>query len=401
MSGRPLEGTLVVSLDQAVAAPFTASRLADAGARVIKIERPGGDFAREYDSVAQGQSSYFVWLNRGKQSVELDIKDPADAALLHRMIARADVFIQNLAPGAAARAGFGSDDLRRRHPRLITCDITGYGEDGPSRGMKAYDLLVQAESGLAAVTGGPEAPGRVGVSVCDIAAGLYALAGILEALVERARTGRGRGVKVSLFDAMADWMTVPLLVQEHTGRPPARAGLHHPGLAPYGAYETGAGGPVVISIQNQREWRRFCDQVLGKAELADRPDFATPESRTHNRRLLDVEIDRVFGGLDRDAVIARLRAAKIAYGALNSVADLSRHPALRRAGQAIPGGDIELVATPIRLTSNGSGDEDAAFAPVPALGADSDAIRAEFAAGGAEDALPDKDPQPPLREAGE
>ncbi len=382
---RPLDGILVVSIDQAVAAPFAASRLADAGARVIKVERPGGDFARAYDSAAQGESAYFVWLNRGKESVVLDIKDPADSALLQRMIARADVFIQNLAPGAAARAGFGSDALRARHPRLITCDISGYGEDGPYAGMKAYDLLVQAESGLAGITGGPEAPGRVGVSVCDIGAGLYALAGILEALFERTRTGRGKGVQVSLFDAMADWMTVPLIHQELAGKAPERLGLHHPVLAPYGAYETGSGGAqggmVVIAIQNHREWESFCDQVLGLPELANRPEFADPESRVRNRRLLDAEIDAVFGARPRDQVIALLERANIAYGAVNSVEDLGRHPQLRRARQETPAGPLDLVASPIRLGGEGSGrEEEPAFGPVPSLGAHTEAIRAEFAA---------------------
>lgn len=274
-----LDGILVVSLDQAVAAPFTTSRLADAGARVIKVERPGGDFARGYDTVADGLSAYFVWLNRGKESISLDIKEPQDAALLERMIASADVFVQNLAPGAAARAGFGSEALRERYPSIITCDITGYGDDGPFRDMKAYDLLIQAETGLASVTGTPEAPGRVGVSICDIAAGMYALIGILEALHERERTGRGKSVKISLFDAMAEWMAVPLMYQEMTGTAPARIGMHHPSIAPYGTYSASDGGEVVVAIQNEREWRNFCETVLEKPELADDLRFAGNEAR--------------------------------------------------------------------------------------------------------------------------
>ncbi len=257
----PLDNILVVALEQAVAAPYCTAKFADAGARVIKIERPEGDFARRYDKYVKGLATYFVWLNRGKESIVLDIKAADDAALLHRILAKADVFIQNLAPGAAARAGFGAESLRAHYPRLVTCDISGYGEDGPYRDMKAYDLLVQAESGLASVTGGPEGPGRVGVSVCDIATGLAAYSAILEALYERERTGRGSGVALSLFDVMADWMSVPLLQYLHSGTAPARVGMNHPSIAPYGAYPT-QGEPIVISIQNEREWRAFCEGVL-------------------------------------------------------------------------------------------------------------------------------------------
>ncbi|MDJ0951982.1 MAG: CaiB/BaiF CoA-transferase family protein [Alphaproteobacteria bacterium] len=370
----PLDGLLVVSIDQAVAAPYAASRLADAGARVIKVERPGGDFARRYDTVANGQSAYFVWLNRGKESIELDIKDAGDAALLERMIARADVFVQNLAPGAAARAGFGSDELRRRHPRLITCDISGYGEDGPYRDMKAYDLLVQAETGLSSITGSPESPGRVGVSVCDIAAGMYGLIGILEALHERARTGRGKGVQVSLFDSLADWMAVPFLYQEWRGAPPPRVGLNHPSIAPYGRYAAGDGGEVVVSIQNEREWRSFCATVLQQAELADDPRFADNEARVRNRPELDREIAAVFGALSRPQVIERLRAGRIAYGNLNAVADLAAHPQFRRGQSPTEAGDIELPASPIQFDGTRQ-----AFRPVPALNQHGDALRREFA----------------------
>ena len=234
----PLSGVLVVALEQAVAAPYASSRLADAGARVIKIERPEGDFARGYDRAAKGEASYFVWLNRGKESLVLDIKDPADKALLERIVAKADVFIQNLAPGAAARAGLGSADLRRKHPQLITCDISGYGDDNPYRDMRAYDMLVQAESGLAAVTGGVDEPARVGVSVCDVGAGMYAHAAILEALIARGRTGEGEAIQVSLFDAMADWMTVPLLHSDYAGKAPTRVGLRHPSITPYESFPT-------------------------------------------------------------------------------------------------------------------------------------------------------------------
>ncbi len=375
----PLDGVLVVSLDQAVAAPFAVSRLADAGARVIKVERPGGDFAREYDTVAAGQSAYFVWLNRGKESVVLDIKDPEDSALLHRMIARADVFLQNLSPGAAKRAGFGAAALRQRHPRLITCDITGYGDDGPYRNMKAYDLLVQAETGLASITGNPDGPGRVGVSVCDIAAGLYALSGILEALYERERTGRGKGVEVSLFDAMADWMTVPLIYQEQTGAPPPRAGLNHPSIAPYGAYTLADGRQIVISIQSQREWRWFCETVLERPELADTDVYADNEVRVRNRTALDREITPVFAALPQAELVDRLQRGRIAYGFVNSVADLAQHEQLRRATQETPAGPLALVASPIRI-----GGKDSTFGRVPALGEHTEAIRREFAATPAE-----------------
>ncbi len=371
MSGS-LRDTLVVAIDQAVAAPYCTSRLADAGARVIKIERQGGDFARHYDSVAGGLSAYFVWLNRGKESIVLDLKKAEDAALLHRMVAKADVFVQNLIPGAAARAGFGAEELRRRHPRLVTCDISGYGEDGPYAEMKAYDLLIQAETGLASVTGRPEGPGRVGVSVVDIAAGMYAYMGILEALLERALTGRGKSVKVSLFDAMADWMTVPLLYQEHTGKPPPRVGIAHPSVQPYGLYDC-ADGQIVIAVQNDREWSRFCRHVIGDATLADDPRFAANEARVKNVEALNAVIEGVFGKSPRAAVTGSLRKADIAFGALNSVADLARHPQLRRVAQPTERGTLLLVASPIRM-----GETPEGFRPVPRLDAQGPALRKEF-----------------------
>lgn len=375
MAEGALDGILVVALEQAVAAPYASSRLADAGARVIKIERPDGDFARGYDRVAQGQSAYFVWLNRGKESLALDIKDSGDAALLHRILAKADVFIQNLAPGAAARAGFDSAELRRSHPQLITCDISGYGEDGPYRDMKAYDLLVQAESGLAAVTGTPDAPGRVGVSVCDVACGMAAHAAILEALYNRERTGQSRSIKASLFAGMADWMNVPFLHEYYGGRAPERVGLHHPSIAPYGAYETGDGKQVVIAIQNQREWRRLCADVLEQPDLAEHPDFHDNVARVENRPALDALIDAVFGSLSRDEVVARLRDARIAYGAVNSVADLAVHPQLRRVRIDTPNGEVELIAPPAEIAG-----QPTKLRPVPACDEQSAAIREEFAA---------------------
>ncbi|MBM3566072.1 MAG: CoA transferase, partial [Alphaproteobacteria bacterium] len=285
-----LDGILVVALEQAVAAPYASSRLADQGARVIKIERPEGDFARGYDRAAKGQSSYFVWLNRGKESLVLDIKADADRALLGRILARADVFIQNLAPGAAARAGFGSEDLRRAFPRLIACDISGYGEDNSYRDMRAYDLLVQAESGLASVTGGPGEPARVGVSVCDIAAGMYAHAAILEALIRRGQTGEGDIIKVSLFDGMADWMAVPLLHHDYGGGAPERVGLRHPSIMPYESFATADGGRILISIQNEREWARFAERILGHPEWARAGPYGDNVSRVGNRDKLLPEI---------------------------------------------------------------------------------------------------------------
>ncbi len=369
-----LDGLLVVSLEQAVAAPYCSSRLADAGARVIKIERAEGDFARGYDAAVNGLASYFVWLNRGKQSLVADIKRPEDAALLHRILAQADVFIQNLAPGAAERAGFGSDALRARHERLITVDISGYGEGHAYADMKAYDLLVQAESGLASITGHPAGPGRVGVSVCDIACGMAAQSGILEALIERGRTGRGRGLKVSLFDGMADWMNVPLLYFEGTGRAPSRVGLAHPSITPYGAFDTADGSSVLISIQNEREWQLFCTHFLLEPDLPRRPGYGTNTIRTANRPEVDGHVARVFAGLTRDEAAARLRAGGTAFGFVNGLEQLAHHPALRRVVVGTPNGPASVIAPPV-IDSSGA----RAFGPVPAVGEHSEAIRAEFA----------------------
>tara|TARA_B110000285_G_scaffold135225_1_gene151549 strand:- start:714 stop:1844 length:1131 start_codon:yes stop_codon:yes gene_type:complete len=371
--GLALEGVLVVALEQAVAAPFCTSRLADAGARVIKVERPEGDFARSYDDVADGESAYFVWVNRGKESICLNIKDSRDADLLRRILCEADVFIQNFAPGAAARAGFDADELRQANPRLITVDITGYGASGPYRDMKAYDLLVQCESGLASITGAPDQPGRVGVSVCDIACGMYAHAGILEALIERQRTGLGKGLSVSLFDALADWMTVPLLHQQYTGTAPARMGLNHPSIAPYGAYTCKGGVQLVIAIQNEREWMRFCDDVLELQTLAEDAQYRTNIARCMNRAALDDKINSVFSNLTPQELERRLLQAKIAFGAVNSVADLVQHPQLRRTSVVTPSGSVELVAPPVKISG-----EQHPLRPVPGLGEHTDAIRREY-----------------------
>jgi crotonobetainyl-CoA:carnitine CoA-transferase CaiB-like acyl-CoA transferase len=376
MPSQPLKGLLVVSMEQAVAAPYCASRLADAGARVIKIERAEGDFARAYDAVAKGQSSYFVWLNRGKESLCLDIKAPEDKALLETLIGRADVFIQNLAPGAMARAGFGSAALRAKHPRLITVDISGYGEEGEYASMKAYDLLVQAESGLAHVTGRAEGPGRVGVSACDIACGMHSYAAVLEALIERGITGSGKGIAVSLFDGMADWMSVPLLQYEGTGKNPPRIGLAHPSICPYGAFETKDGQLVLIAIQNEREWASFSEHFMDEAGLPQRDGFRSNNERVANRPMVDAHIGTVFAGLTREECAAKLRRANTAYGFVNDCEGLRTHPALRRVVVETPKGPVAIGAPPAVLS-----DGPRVLGPVPAIGQHSAAIRAEFGAG--------------------
>ncbi|MGI9310258.1 MAG: CaiB/BaiF CoA transferase family protein [bacterium] len=378
---RPLDGLLVVAVEQAVAAPLCTARLREGGARVIKIERPGGDFARNYDAVAGGDSSYFLWLNHGKESLELNLKDAADAALLHRIVARADVLVQNLAPGALRRAGFDSAQLRARHPRLITCDISGYGDDDAGEAMKAYDFLVQGESGLIGVSGGADQVGRIGVSICDIGAGMAAHAGILEALLRRAVNGRGGGVEMSLFAVAAEWMCVPLLHHDCAGRAPPRARLHHPSIAPYGGYRCADGETVLIAIQNEREWQRFCAHVLQRADAASQYAFNSNNARVANRVALDAIINEVVGALHRADFIARLRRADIAYGALNSVADLSAHPALRRtAARASSGAVIELPAPPIAHSNDAPADDRGREIPeVPHVGAHNAAIRHEFA----------------------
>ena len=370
----PLSGKLVVALEQAVAAPFCSSRLADAGARVIKIERKGaGDFARAYDTAANGESAYFTWLNRGKESVALDIKADEDREILLRMLENADVFIQNLLPGALAKLGLDSASLRESFPRLVTCDITGYGEDGPMRNAKAYDLLVQCESGLASVTGTPDGPGRVGVSVCDIATGMTAHDGICEALVGRDRTGKGSGVSVAMFDVMADWMSVPLLYHDYLGKPTPRVGLNHTVICPYGAYECKDGQLVVITVQHNGEWQRFCEHILGDAALATDPRFHDNTSRIENKPALEVLIKAVFASHDRAEMLKRLDAAGIASGAVNDVATLSGHPQLDRSVIRTPSGEINVPTPPIRRSLG-----ETALGPCPAFDAQGKALRAEF-----------------------
>ncbi len=371
---RPLEGLLVLSLEQAVAAPYCSSRLADAGARVIKIERPEGDFARYYDRAVGGLSSYFVWLNRGKQSLVVDIKAAEDAALLHQILKRADVFIQNLAPGAAERAGFGAAMLRQRHPRLITMDISGYGDTPSYAEMKAYDLLVQAESGLASITGHPAGPGRVGVSIVDVGCGMSAHAGILEALIERGITGQGKQLSTSLFAATADWMTVPLLYAEGTGKAPERLGLSHPTVCPYGAYALRDGALVLISVQNEREWAQFCADFLEQPALPQAPGFESNVARVANRSAVDALIADRFATMDRGEARRRLLGANTAFGFVNDIAALAQHPALHRVEVGTPNGPAWLAAPPVRSTPG-----DRWLGPVPSIGEHSAAIRAEFA----------------------
>ncbi|MEM7142742.1 MAG: CaiB/BaiF CoA-transferase family protein, partial [Actinomycetota bacterium] len=325
---KPLDGILVVAVEQAVAAPLATARLADAGARVIKIERVEGDFARGYDTAAGGDASYFGWTNHGKESAVLDIKDADDAALLERMITAADVFVQNLAPGALARAGLDPTELRERHHQLITCDISGYGDDPAVADKKAYDLLVQAESGIVGISGGPGALGRVGVSICDIGAAITAHAAILEALILRSTTGRGSPVHVSLFDVAAEWMSVPF-VQHADGIGPARVGLRHPTIAPYGAYATADGHLTLISVQNEREWHRLAADALGRTDLADDPRFASNTDRVANRPALEAELDDAIGRLTRADLHARLGRADLAHGSVSSLDDLATHVALR------------------------------------------------------------------------
>ncbi len=374
----PLEGLLVVAIEQAAAAPYASSRLADAGARVIKIERPEGDFARGDDNAVEGDSTYFVWLNRGKESIVLDFTKPDDAALLQRLIGQADVLIQNLGPGAAKRAGFGWEDMRALYPRLITCDITGYGEEGPYANMRAYDLLVQAESGIASVTGTPDAPGRIGISACDIGTGMYAHAAILEAIVARERTGEGSAIHVSLFDAMCDWMAVPLLHYDYAGTVWPRVGLSHPTIAPYGAYPVGGAlgeeRTVLIGIQNDGEWKRLANEVLLRPDLLERAEFASNLSRVANRQQLDTEIRAVLAGMSDTQLLEALKRARIACAVVNDVEALSSHPQLRRTTVSTVHGEARIVAPP--AVFRGAARQ---LGHVPGLGEQSQSIRDEFA----------------------
>ncbi|MBT4873215.1 MAG: CoA transferase [Marinovum sp.] len=367
-----LEGISVVSLEQAVAAPYCGMLLADAGARVIKVERPEGDFARGYDKGAEGQSAIFAWLNRGKEALCLNLKDAKDFAVLIEMITRSDILLSNLAPGAMDRLGLNGAVLRQKTPGLITCRISGYGESGPAAQKKAYDFLVQAETGICAVTGSPEAPARVGISVTDISTGLTAFSAILRALIQRGRTGQGVDLSISMFDVMADWMNMPLLAHRYMGGAPDRMGLKHSFIAPYGAFVCADDQQVLLAIQSDREFSIFCDQVLGQPELAKDPKFADNPARYAKREELYAIVTQCFSQFSANSVAERLDAAGIANATLNSVADLSAHPCLKNSAASFGAAKITMAALPIPSAQ-------AAVKMVPTLDQHGDAIRREFA----------------------
>jgi len=338
-----LEGLTVVAVEQAVAAPFCTSRLADAGANVIKIERPEGDFARAYDAAAKGQSSYFVWLNRGKKSVVIDLMTEQGKKDLETLIASADVLVQNLKPGSMDKLGFSRERLTKQYPKLISCTISGYGDDGPYAQRKAYDLLIQAESGLCSITGGPESPSRVGMSIVDVATGAAAHAAILEALIARGRTGKGCDIRISMFDVMADWLTVPLLNFEN-GNAPKRMGLAHPSVAPYGVFKSKDAHEILISIQSEREWKIFCAKVIDQPDLPGDERFGTMVARVKNRKLTDDTVAAAFAKLTRDELLQKLSDADIAFAEVNTMEGLSHHPHLRRIEVGSPSGVVTYPA---------------------------------------------------------
>ncbi|MGW7419198.1 CaiB/BaiF CoA transferase family protein [Streptomyces sp. NPDC054813] len=371
----PLEGITVVAVEQAVAAPFATRQLADLGARVVKVERiDGGDFARGYDTTARGLASHFVWCNRGKESIALDLKDPRGLDVVRRLVADADVFVQNLAQGAAARLGLDAATLCAAHPRLVAVDVSGYGASGPYAGKRAYDMLVQCEAGLVSVTGTPEQPVKAGIPAADIAAGMYAFSGVLAALVRRGTTGRGGPVEVSMLDALAEWMGHPLHHTLHGGTPPERTGLAHAVIAPYDAYPTGDGGRVLLSVQNDREWRRLAEQVIGRPELGSDPAFATNATRVANRTRTDELVATALGSVGTDEAVARLEAAGIACARLRDLHELAEHPQLaarerwREVGS--PVGPLRALLPPITLP----GGDEARMGDVPALGQHTEAL---------------------------
>jgi itaconate CoA-transferase len=379
---RPLEGIIVVALEHAIAAPFCTRQLADLGARVIKVERPGaGDFARSYDSRVQGLSSHFVWTNRNKESLTLDLKHAEAAEVLGRLLARADVLVQNLAPGAAARMGLSHEALAAAHPRLIVCDISGYGDDperrGPYRDKKAYDLLIQSESGFLSITGTPDEPAKAGCSIADIAAGMYAYSGILAALIERSSTGRGKRIDISMLESMLEWMSYPLYYAFEGAAPPPRSGAAHATIYPYGPFPAGDGGIVMLGLQNEREWQVFCERVLEHAALARDPRFASNAARTVGRDALREIIVAAFATMSTEQVVARLDAAQIANARVNTMADVWRHPQLQARGRwseiATPAG-----AVPALLPPAAHDRDDDRMDAVPALGAHTDALLAEL-----------------------
>ena len=375
---RPLEGVTVVGLEQVIAGPFCTRQLAELGARVIKIERPGGgDAARGYDRTVKGLSSHFVWVNRSKESLALDVKHPQARLVLDKLLAKADVFVQNLAPGAAERLGLGAAELRARFPRLIWCGISGYGDGGPYSKKRAYDLLVQCEAGLLSVTGSPQQPAKAGISVADIAAGMYALSSILAALVRRTRDGVGATLDITMFESLGEWMGFPAYFTAYGGEAPARSGAHHATIVPYGPFQAGDGGTVFLSIQNEREFERFCDAVLLNSKLKTDSRFSSGPARVQNRDAMHAEIERVFAGLSSSQVIARLETAGIANAKLNSMQEFWDHPQLEARDRwrevGTPAGPIDATKPPFNLDG---------FEPrmdaVPALGAHSAAILAEL-----------------------
>jgi crotonobetainyl-CoA:carnitine CoA-transferase CaiB-like acyl-CoA transferase len=375
---RPLDGVTVVSLEHAIAAPFCSRQLADLGARVIKVERPGvGDFARAYDSRVKGQSSHFVWTNRSKESLTLDLKQPAALAALKQLLAKADVLVQNLAPGAAARMGLSFDELGATHPQLIVCDISGYGEDGPYRDKKAYDLLIQSEAGLLSVTGTPEEPCKAGNSMADIAAAMYAYTGILSALLLRAKTGKGSHIDVSMLESLGEWMSFPMYYAYDGAPPPPRAAAAHASIYPYGPFPAGDGGTVMLGLQNEREWKVFCEVALQNAALATDPRFDSNAQRNEHRAALKAIIVEVFGKLSTAQVEARLDDAQIANARMNDMAGVWAHPQLqarerwREVGS--PAGDIPALLPPGR-----SNAFDYRMDAVPAVGQHTEAILREL-----------------------
>jgi itaconate CoA-transferase len=375
---RPLDGLLVVSLEHAIAAPFCTRQLADLGARVIKVERPGaGDFARAYDQRVHGLASHFVWTNRSKESLTLDLKQPGALAVLRDLLARADVLVQNLAPGAAARMGLGADVLRPQHPRLVVCDISGYGDDGPYRDKKAYDLLIQSEAGFLSITGTPETPSKAGISVADIAAGMYAYSNILAALLLRGRTGEGSHVDVSMLESLAEWMGFPLYYAFEGQAAPPRAGASHASIAPYGPFAAGDGGTVVLGLQNEREWKAFCERVLQQPALAADPRFDASAKRNEHRQALSEIVLATFASLTTAQVIARLEDAQIANARMNDMAGLWSHPQLAARGRWTQV-DTPAGAVPALLPPGRADNFDARMDPIPAVGEHTDSILREL-----------------------
>lgn len=378
---RPLDGITVIALEHAVSAPLATRHLADLGARVIKVERPGeGDFARGYDEAVLGLSSYFVWLNRSKESLTLNLKHPRAREIMARLIERADVFVQNLAPGAAERLGLGGEELLTRHTHLIVCDISGYGSSGPYRDKKAYDLMIQSEAGMLSITGTPEIPSKVGVSIADISAGMYGYSGILSALYQRERTGRGIRIEVSMLEALTEWMATPLLYAHYGGTAPRRTGASHATIYPYGPFRTCDGKTVMLGVQNDREWRAFCESLLGCPELAGDPRFDSNSRRVANRETLTRIIEEAFSRLTAEQVVARLDGAQIANARINEMKEVWSHPQLAARDRwrelHTPAGAVSALLPPATLSTS-----EAYMGSVPAVGEHTDSVLSELGFG--------------------